>query len=429
MRARFDLVVISMSRVLNLGLAGGGSVRLSADGGQISFQFLDSAGQPTGAAQVLDTARTFATGPVVDLFDADRLQATALATGGFAVAYYDFTGDIDGIERITLRLAEVGADGSITRPVFPLPLDQLAGGERISGAVPNPLQLFALDGQRFAVLTETFDANLAPTTHLIVTDSSHTIFDAVLSKRPAAVVEAPGDVAITFADGTREVLSLRGEVLAARGASHVLEAPLGFPADLAGFDPAHDQLRLFNPDGSVAGGAASTLTFDLRTHALSWDPDSEGPMASLHVGVLQADRLGVANLADDFRPGVLKVIGADGGSTVTWFDTGHSQPWDSLVATEDAAGHVLTYGWTLDDGTGKLFTFDVAGVQPWQRVVDDLDTAGHVIQRSVLYDDGQSWTAIFHFAVGQVVSYELDSFDATGALVGKSFFNADGTPI
>lgn len=237
----------------------------------------------------------------------------------------------------------------------------------------------------------------------------------------------------------REVLGLNGVVLADRGASKIFTLGVASNTDLerADFNPAHDQIRLVNADGSAAGGTASTLTYDERSHSLTWDLDSQGQAPATQVADFVGPKaaspdglpFNVANLADGFRPAVLKVIFADGSSDITWFDTTGSQPWDTLHATEDANGNVLTYGSTSDAGTQEVFTFDVTNTQAYQRYVDEIDVSGHVTERTVLYDDGSSWTAKFAFAGGPVVSYELDSFDAAGHQIGQSFFNADGTPL
>jgi hypothetical protein len=252
--------------------------------------------------------------------------------------------------------------------------------------------------------------------------------------RPDSISEANGAVTLTWQEGgetVREVLSLDGTVLAARGVSHTFTVGVAGSAGLDSFDVAHDQLILTNADGSVAHGPASTLTFDVRTHALTWDQDSQGPAPASTAALLNVDHLGVANFADSFRPAVFKLIAEDGSTTIQWYDSDNNQTWDTLRATRDAADRVTTYASTLDDGTSTVFNFDVTNTQPYNRYVDQNDAAGRVIVRSVLLDDGQSWVATFTRAGdnGAVVSYTVDSFDAGGRLVGHGLFHADGTPF
>jgi hypothetical protein len=420
-----------VSKALMIGLADGRFVEIIGDFGALTFQFFDTLGQPIGSPVAIDRNHDFTQSPVSDTLDLDHFVAVPLSGGGFEVAYYDFRGDTEGFAHIELRAAAVTSGGQVLHNID-IGIDSIGFGEKISGAQPAVPDLFPLAGDRFALVTETFAFD-APSpkidSHVIIGGPSGLISDVVVADRPVGVSEAPGDITLTFADGTQEVLSPSGLALAARGAAHVFSASVSHPDDFSGFDAGHDQLFLTNPDGSTAGGAASTLTFDARTHGLTWDPDSDGPAPSQFLGLVNAPDLEVSNLAGGFRPAVLRSIGADGAQTITWFDADGSHDWDTLVAHEDAAGNLLTYGWTLDTGVGKLFTFDVANTQPWQRVVDDLDPSGHVTERSVLYDDGQSWTAKFQLVNEVVVRYELDSFDAAGNQVGKAFFNPDGTPV
>ena len=414
-----------------IGLADGRSAEIIGDFGALTFQFFDRLGQPIGSPVAIDRNHDFTLSPVSDTLDLDHFVGVPLSGGGFEVAYYDLRSDTQGFEHFELRAASVGAGGQVLRNVG-IDIDTVGFGQKVGLAPSTPLQLFALTGDRFALVSETFDSSLQPLkvlSHVYIGGPDGLISDTVVASRPIAVTEAPGDISFTFADGTHQVFSLTGVALSGLGQSQVFTASVSHPTDFGGFDFRHDQMFLTNPDGSAANGPATTLTFDARTHVLSWDPDSEGPAPSQTLGILDAPDIGVANLADGFRPAVLKVIAGDGSHTIEWFDNTASHEWDTLVAHDDAAGNLLSYGWTLDSGVGKLFTFDVANVQPWQRVVDDLDTGGHVTQRSVLYDDGQSWTATFQLENGVVVRYEVDSFDAAGVLVGKGFFYPDGTPV
>jgi hypothetical protein len=415
-----------------IGLADGRSAEIIGEFGALTFQFFDRLGQPIGSPVAIDRNHDLTLSPVGDALDLDHFVAVPLSGGGFEVAYYDHRFDSQGFEHLEVKGVAVTPDGQVHADVFTPPIDILGPSQKIGSANPAPPQLFALAGDRFALVTEVTDATTFPlkiTSHIWVGDPTGLFSDTVVADRPVTVTEAPGDITFTFADGTQEVTSLSGSALAARGVSHTFTDSVDRPTDFGGFDAGRDQLFLTNPDGSAAGGAASTLTFDARSHVLTWDPDSEGPAPAQTLGTLDAPDIGVANLSGGFRPAVLKSIGADGSQTITWFDNTASHDWDTLVAHEDAAGNLLTYGWTLDTGVGKLFTFDVANTQPWQRVVDDLDPADHVAQRSVLYDDGQSWTAKFTLQDGVVIRYELDSFDSSGNLVGKGFFHPDGTPI
>jgi hypothetical protein len=406
----------------------------------ISVQFTDAAGQPVGGPEVLaqGTPTNFTTGALGNAIHIDNFSAAPLANGGFEFTYFDTISDTMGFSRVHMLGVEVTAQGAfVASSGFSHQVDfpEL----RASGFHPDAAQLQVLPGDRVAVVYEvSTDGQIA--THVTLTGASGAYADLVVSSptdpvsgRPDAITHSNGDIALTWnrSGATfREVLGEDGTVLSPKGVTHVFTASTGGGfAVLNGFDAVHDQLDVVNADGTQAGGAASTLTFDMRDHSLSWDQDSEGPIQPVHIGTLNANQFGIANLEDGFRPEVLKVIGADGSETIHWFDSDHSQAWDTLLAVKNAQGQVVTYGSTLDDGSGTTFHFDVDNSQPWQRYVDQTDAGGHVLQRTVLVDNGQSWTAIFSFANGQVVSYEVDSFDVNGQLIGKGFFHADGTPI
>jgi hypothetical protein len=424
----------------------GSNADLSA---KVAYQIFDAAGQPVGDPVTLlhDVA------PVTDirvsldgaLADTDHFTATPRADGGFDVFLYrtetsanpNSLGERLEVDLVGFRLDAHGGGKLFFTQVVDEPLANAIT------PVTTP-RIAELDGGRVAATFTTFHAGLTPTpptVHLALSDPNHldqdtflgVYADVVLPSAPDAITHANGDITLTWneAGGTfREVLGEDGHVLAARGLSRTVDLTVNGATDVGGFNQAHDQIVLHNADGSVASGATSTLTFDARTHVLSWDPDSQGPAAASTAAVLGGvTALTVANLADAFRPEVMKVIAQDGSSTTQWFDSDHSQAWDTLLATFNAAGQLTTYGSTLDDGTGTTFHFDVDGAQPWQRYVDQTDAAGQVLARTVLYDDGTSWTAKFLILGGQVVNYELDSFDANGRQVGQSFFNPDGTPL
>jgi hypothetical protein len=407
----------------------------------LEYQFVGSSGSGSTTPQVLDQDQTDLTQtPVGHVLLPLYFDAQAFTGGGFEVVYDVRTVDSEGVDRFVLKGVAVGADGSIVSNLgaqldFPtLP---------ISNAQPAPPSVATLPGDRFVVAFETFDANNAPTSHVDLATASGGVYaDVAVSSRPDAITHDAGDITLTWNSSgvaEREVLGLNGVVLADRAVSKVFTLGVAGNTNLeeSDFNPAHDQIRLVNADGSPAGGVASTLTYDERSHSLTWDPDSQGPAPATQVADF-VDAKGaspdglpfnVAELADGFRPAVLKVILPGGSSDITWFDTTNSQPWDTLHAQEDAQGDVLTYSSTSDNGTQELFTFDVTNTQAYQRYVDEIDVGGHVTQRTVLYDDGTSWTAKFAFSGGQVTSYEVDNFNAAGVLVGKGFFHADGTPI
>ncbi len=413
--------------------------------GSISYQLFDPAGQAIGTSHVLAQGHGLGSTGFFNALGIDTVNFTAapLSTGGFELVFNASLGDPQGFVRDALVGVGVDANGVIADQhlfdpsqglgpdnIF-LGLDQ-PGVTKIPVGTPVPPHLFELDGGRYAVTYETFDPVGNPTAHVALGNLTGLYADVALPTAPETVTHANGDIVLTWHQTgalVREVLGEDGSVLAAPGATHVFNTPTNSGAALS-FDPAHDQVSLTNPDGSVAHGTTSTLTFDARDHTLTWDQDSEGPQPATVAAVLNAGDFSVANLADDFRPEVLKVIAADGSQKIEWFDSDHSQPWDTLFATLDPAGNVTTYSSTLDDGTKTVFTFDVGNTQPYQRYVDQDDAAGHVLQRTVLYDDNTSWTATFKLDPhGQVVSYELDSFDAAGHQVGQNFFNPDGSPL
>ncbi len=417
---------------------------LSADGRTtISYQFLSAAGAPLSDPALLaeSDVHAFTTSPIVRTVDGADFVAAPLSDGGFELVYHTFNNDNEGFTSGSLFGIEVDADGHVGAAVFLAESSQL---NRVpSTGNPHP-EIAALAGDRFAVAFDSFDGDFGPTGHQVVlaTAQGGTYANITLSSHPDAITHDVGDITLTWNAGgiaEREILGPNGQILADRAASQVFTLGVSQDADLeaADFNPAHDQIRLVNADGSPAGGAASTLTYDVRSHTLAWDPDSQGPAPATQVASFvdpkaaspDGQPFDVANLADGFRPAVLKVIAADGSQDITWFDTTNAQPWDTLHATEDPQGNVLTYGSASDNGTQQVFTFDVGNVQPWTRYVDELDVTGHVTERTVLYDDNTSWTAKYAYAGGQVVSYELDSFDAQGRQVGQSFFNADGTPL
>ncbi len=409
----------------------------------LSFQLETAAGFPIGSPVTFaqDQPLNPSVSPVGLTVFASRFDAVALTDGGFEVAYAVRTEDTNGIERVSLRVVGFDAHGQSQGAGFSVDIDH--PNLSASGIVPIPPGLAELPGDRFALAFESFDAQNQPTSHVDLASATGGVYaDVVVSSRPDAITHAAGEVTLTWNTSgvaEREVLDLAGNVLASRGVSKILSIGVASNTDLerAGFNPLHDQIRLTNPDGSVAGGDHSTLTYDAGSHILTWDPDSEGPAPATQAAMLVDPKTAgsdglpfdVANLAEDFRPAVLKVIEASGAQDITWFDVDNNQPWDTLHATFDPQGRLLTYGSTLDDGAGQRFTFDADGSQPWTRYVDTLDVLGKVHERTVLYDDGTSWTAKFTFSGGQVVSYELDNFDTQGHQIGQSFFHADGTPI
>jgi hypothetical protein len=438
-----------MPKTATVTLANGDRATISGAGdganGTISYQLFDPAGQAIGGAQVLAQGH----GLNGSFFNAVRIDtqtfaATPLSTGGFEVVFNVNLGDPQGFVRDSLLGVGVDASGAVVNPhlVDPssgLGVDNIVIGLTQSGIFKIPLgtpvapHIYELEGGRFAVTYETFDVNGAPVPHIALGTPNGVYAATDLPSMPDTVTGLNGDIVLTTHQNgvdVRGVLGGDGRLLTTPGAGQVDAISTGGGTPIGSFDPAHDQISLRNADGSVAHGVASTLTFDIRSHILTWDQDSEGPLAATTAALVNTGDFSVVNLADDFRPEVLKVIAADGSQKIEWFDSDHSQNWDTLFATFDRAGNVTTYASTLDDGTRTVFTFDVGDTQPYQRYVDQDDAAGHVLQRTVLYDDNTSWTATFKLDFqGQVQSYELDSFDALGRQVGQSFFNADGSPL
>ncbi len=423
-----------MSKELFLELAGGGQVQIDSIGPEIAFQLRDTSGQPTGAAKILDNSVDPGHGGVA--IDGDSVVAVALSGGGFEAFYLETADFGAGRQQQELRGEFVDPTGHVpnTFPFFPavaLSLEPIAVGP--SGNSFAAPQLHALFGDRILV-DYTTDAGGpgGAEEHLAFMNAATGVYaTATIASRPDTITDASGDITLTWHESgqtLREVFAGDGTVLAARGVSHDFSAGTASASVIAGFDEAHDQLTVLNPDGSIAGGTHSTLTFNVASHTLTWDQDSEGPAAPTTVAVLPGvDNLTVANLAEAFRPEVLKVVAADGSSTISWFDSDRSQTWDSLAATLNAAGQTLTYAATMDDGTKTGFTFDADNSQLYQRIADQYDDAGEVVQRTVVYDDGEFWTATFTYESHHVDHYELDSFNAAGVLVSKGFFNADGS--
>ena len=319
--------------------------------GSISYQLLDPNGQAIGASHLLAQGHGLGSTGFFNAFAPDTINftATALSNGGFEVVFNASLGDPQGFVRDALVGVGVDANGGIADQHLFDPsqgfgpdnifvgLDQ-PGPLKIPAGTPVAPHLFELDGGRFAVSYDTFDPVGNPTVHLGLGNLSGLYADVTLPVAPESVTHANGDIVLAWHQNgalVREVLAEDGTVLAAPGATHVFSVATNSGAPL-GFDPAHDQLSLTNPDGSVAHGTTSTLTFDARDHTLTWDQDSEGPQAATIAAVINAGDFSVANLADDFRPEVLKVIAADGSQKIEWFDSDHSQPWDSLFATLDA---------------------------------------------------------------------------------------------
>jgi hypothetical protein len=405
---------------------------VTGDQGVVSVQNFGAAdGQPIGPPVVLAQSHGFDSNGQSLSVDSDSVTATGLSTGGYEVVFNQAESDSSGFTKQFMVGFGADASGHVGLNLH-LQVDD-PDGFRVGGPTTSP-QVYGLAGGRFAVAYETSDANFHLTSHVGLSDGSFGFYaDATVASRPDTVSHNNGDVTLTWnsPDGPiREVLGEDGSVLMARGVSHTVTVDVAEGAVLNGFDPAHDQLVVVIGGDAVASGAHSTLTFNAGDHTLTWDGDSEGPLAASRVAVLpNADTLGVANLADSFRPEVLKVIAADGSSTIQWFDSENSQTWDTLIATETAAGAVKTYTSVLDDGARTVFTFDADNSQPYTRYVDQEDAAGRVLIHSVVLDDNESWVAKFTYVGGHVVSYEVDSFDADGHLVGQGFFNPDGSVL
>jgi hypothetical protein len=439
-----------MSSTVTITLANGDRAIISgasagADG-SISYQLIDPAGQAIGGSHLLAHGHGLGSTGFFNALglDTTNFAATPLSNGGFELVFNASIGDPQGFVRNALVGVGVDANGVIADqhlfdPSAGFGPDNIFVGLNAPGVTKIPFgtpvapHVYELEGGRFAVTYETFDVNGGPVAHVGLGTLNGLYADTEVPFLPETVTHVNGDIVLTTHQNgvlVREVLGDDGRVLATHGESHAFTVNTDGDTPLLGFDAAHDQVSLRNADGSVAHGTTSTLTFDVGSHTLTWDGDSEGPQPATVAAVINAGDFSVVNLADDFRPEVLKVIAADGSQKIEWFDSDHSQAWDTLFATRDAAGNVTTYASTLDDGSKTVFTFDVGNTQPYQRYVDQDDAAGHVLQRTVLYDDSSSWTATFKLDPhGQVTSYELDSFDAAGHQVGQAFFNADGTPL
>jgi hypothetical protein len=443
-----------MSKSFGVSTGPGATAIVTGDQGVISFQRYDANGLVAGGPTVIAEShgldgKFFGVG-----VDVDSFAVVSLTTGGFEVVFDEASGDPQGFTRQLLVGVEVdaagnlitspsvNADNGLTAGNFHVALDSPIG--KISGAMPADPQLYELAGGRYAVAYETFDSHNVATSHVAFGAAAGLYSDTVVASRPDEVGGGLGDVTLIWfqtttgsggiptvpgfaADPLGEVLADDGSVLTPQGVFHTYTlSTTGFTA-VSSFDPAHNQIAVQGPNGAYAFGPTTTLTFDVRDHSLTWEQDSEGPSAPVLLTTLNTDTFGVANLQAAFRPEVLKVIAADGSSTIQWFDSDNSQPWETLIATETAGGAAKTYASMLDDGTKTAFTFDVDNSQPYTRYVDQDDAAGYILSRTVLVDTGNSWMATYTYAGGQVVSYEVDSFDSAGVLVAKNFFNPDGS--
>ncbi len=395
-----------MSETIDLVSVNGLHVQFIEDAsGALTYQPIQPDGEPFFFHQTLST------GGAIDA------AAVALDTSGFEAVWIQQSTDPSSGALVTRLMGDAITEDGQVRPNINLPLGDLTAP-----------QLQALDVGHYVV---TYDVDkgqgMAAETHVRLGDFSGFYTDLTVQSRPDHITETSGTIQLDWKTGQREVLGIDGKVLSTFGVSHTYNLTVGGSATIQNFNADHDQIRLNNLSGGIAGGAHSTLTFDERTHALTWDQDSpEGPSPPVSAGVVLTGQFGVANLAADFRPAVLKVIADDGSSTITWFDTDHSQTWNTLFATENPAGQVLTYGSMSDGGIKEVFTFDVDNSQPWQRYVDDFDLQGHVVNRAVLYDDGSSWNARYVFQGDDVAFYELTNFDAHGNQVGHGFYDSNG---
>src|SRR4051812_17476784 len=222
----------------------------------LTFEFFDVRGQSLGPAQTLAQGHGFETGPISIALDVQNFVAIPLANGGFEVAFNASTGDTQGFVRRELlgvgvdaggHIATDGSNGSVFPPHnFAIQIDAPAG-RKISGAVPTVPHLYELGGGRFAAAYETFDAHDATSTHIAFGTLQGLYSKTVIAGRPDTVTEASGDITLTWNEGgqtVREVFSLDGGVLAARGVSHTFTAGVGSSSLLGGFDAAHDQIVL-----------------------------------------------------------------------------------------------------------------------------------------------------------------------------------------
>lgn len=416
-------------------LADGREARIVGDDAHdtITVQLLSSAGAPLGQPITVAQPHDIGGGFAHVRIDTSSVAVTALTDGGFEVVYHASTSDAEGFSAGDLEGVRVSADGHVGSAVHLAAVESSARGA--GGFGGNP-QLTELAGGRFAVSYDSQDFDTFERAHhLALADANGVVYKDLVVDPGATVTASSGDITVTSTvNGVtfREILGLDGSVLTPRFEVHEFTQTIGdFSGQLVQFT-AHDQLTLVNPGGAVAGGPNSELVFSetsTGTGMLVWVPDTNHPENSFTIGQLPVGSFGIQNLADGFRPAVLKVISPQGQTSYTWFDANGSQTWDTQYATYDIHGQLTTYGATLDDGTSHQFTFDVDNVQPWTRYVDTFDAGGHLQERSVLYDDNTSWTAKFAYAGGQIVSYELDNFDTQGHQVATSFFHADGTPF
>lgn len=245
---------------------------------------------------------------------------------------------------------------------------------------------------------------------------------------------------------------------------------VGGMAQVLDFNPAEgDHILVFDSHGQIADGSHGILTWNLGTHALTWDPDSDvGPQAPVTLGALFGDGASLtrANLAAGFHPSAVRVVNPDGsrvetvfdwgsqswdrtvssfdsrGRTVeydvyqdnhaysqTWFDNTGTLNWQAREADYDTLGRMTQYAYKLDDGTETVWTFDPANAQPWQRTMQVYSPTGQLEQASQAIDDGSGWERTFDWNNTHSWNVLLDEYDATGRLIRHTVFNDDGSVI
>lgn len=384
-------------------------------------------------------------------------QITALADGRYVVAWTETHGNATQAE-----LRVFNADGTAATTAVALGSDPTAAASHVQidagpyGGFVAAWQTIAasgghaVDAQFFEVLDATQTGTAGPDV-LIGTAGS----DSLTGGAGDDVLNGQGgtDVMSGGAGADRFVLTLGG-------LTRVLD-----------FTPAEgDNIQVTDSNGPTTDGSHGLLTWNLATHALTWDPDSDGgPQLPITLGALYGagTSLGRANLSAGFQPSAVRIVEPDGSRTDTvfdwtgtkpwdhavasfdsggavaeydivnrdgsfsntWFDDLGAQPWSAREADFDAQGRIIQYAYKLDDGTETIWKFDPGHVQPWDHTLQIYSPNGQLEMAAEGLHDGSAWERTFDWNNTQSWSVLLDEYDAAGRLIRHTMFNDDGSVV